>query len=55
MLGHAKLETTAIYTHLNMHDLKAAHQKFHPAKVGRSERLSNGPVKEQLMFPFMVA
>lgn len=33
MMGHAKLETTAIYIHLNMRDLKAAHDKYHPAKL----------------------
>lgn len=31
MLGHVKLETTAIYLHLSMTDVKAAHEKFHPA------------------------
>ena len=31
MLGHAKLETTAIYLHLSLRDLKVAHEKFHPA------------------------
>lgn len=31
MLGHSKLETTAIYLHLSVRDLKAAHEKFHPA------------------------
>jgi len=31
MMGHAKLETTAIYLHLSIHDIKAAHEKFHPA------------------------
>ena len=30
LLGHAKVETTEIYTHLNSTDLKAAHRKFHP-------------------------
>jgi len=33
MLGHAKLETTAIYIHLNMRDLKAAHRRFHPTSI----------------------
>jgi integrase/recombinase XerD len=33
MLGHAKLETTAIYIHLNMRDLKSAHQKYHPTNL----------------------
>jgi integrase/recombinase XerD len=30
LLGHAKVETTEVYTHLSSTDLKAAHQKFHP-------------------------
>jgi integrase/recombinase XerD len=30
ILGHVKVETTEIYTHLSKHDLKAAHRKFHP-------------------------
>jgi integrase/recombinase XerD len=30
MMGHSKLETTAIYLHLGLHDVKAAHEKFHP-------------------------
>lgn len=54
MLGHAKLETTAIYTHLNMHDLRAAHQKYHPAKLGGRHRLGNGDAKAQLIFSFML-
>lgn len=31
MMGHSKLETTAIYLHLGIHDLKAAHEKYHPS------------------------
>ena len=31
MMGHAKLETTAIYLHLSIHDIKVAHEKYHPA------------------------
>ena len=30
MLGHVKLETTAIYLHLSLTDIKAAHEKYHP-------------------------
>jgi integrase/recombinase XerD len=30
ILGHANVETTEIYTHLNKTDLKAAHRKYHP-------------------------
>jgi integrase/recombinase XerD len=54
MLGHAKLETTAIYTHLNMHDLKAAHVKYHPAKLGSRDKRGPTSAKDQLMFAFMV-
>lgn len=38
MMGHAKLETTAIYIHLSMRDLKTAHEKYHPAKLPRDAR-----------------
>jgi integrase/recombinase XerD len=31
MLGHTKLETTAIYTHVGIAHLKKAHDAFHPA------------------------
>jgi len=31
MMGHSKLETTAIYLHLSIQDIRAAHEKFHPA------------------------
>lgn len=30
LLGHAKVETTEVYTHLSNQDLKAAHRKYHP-------------------------
>jgi integrase/recombinase XerD len=30
ILGHAKVTTTEIYTHLSNTDLKAAHRKYHP-------------------------
>ena len=30
MLGHVKLEPTAIYLHLSLQDVKLAHEKFHP-------------------------
>ncbi|GHT39742.1 tyrosine recombinase XerD [Bacteroidia bacterium] len=30
MLGHANLQTTQIYTHLDVADLKEKHKKFHP-------------------------
>ena len=52
MLGHAKLETTAIYIHLNMRDLKAAHDKYHPAKFvrDRCDALGNSN-PAQLLLP----
>jgi len=31
MLGHAKLDTTALYTHVGIDHLKRAHSAFHPA------------------------
>ena len=30
LLGHAKIETTEIYTHVDRSELKAAHRKYHP-------------------------
>jgi integrase/recombinase XerD len=33
MLGHSKLETTAIYTHVSIKAVKDAHQRCHPAKL----------------------
>ena len=33
MLGHAKLETTEIYTHVSIRKLKAVHEMTHPAKM----------------------
>ena len=33
MLGHSKLETTAVYTHVSIRTLKLMHAKYHPAKL----------------------
>jgi integrase/recombinase XerD len=33
MLGHAQLNTTAIYTHVSIKELQTAHQRCHPAKL----------------------
>ena len=30
ILGHVKVETTEIYTHVDRSDLKATHKKYHP-------------------------
>jgi integrase/recombinase XerD len=37
MLGHASLESTQLYTHVTINDLKAVHSKYHP-----SERIVKG-------------
>ena len=33
MLGHAKLDTTALYTQVSIRHLTAAHAAFHPAEA----------------------
>jgi len=37
MLGHAKLETTQIYTQVSIRKLKEIHEATHPAKMNREE------------------
>ncbi len=43
MLGHAKLETTQIYTQVSIRKLKEIHEATHPAKDERSEK----PIDEE--------
>lgn len=33
MLGHSKMETTAVYTHVAIKTLKEVHSRFHPARM----------------------
>jgi len=41
MLGHAKLETTQIYTHLSIKQLQEVHAATHPAaRIGKREKAS---------------
>ena len=37
MLGHAKLDTTQIYTQVSIRKLKEIHTATHPAKMKRAE------------------
>jgi integrase/recombinase XerD len=37
MLGHEKLETTAIYTEVSIEQLRAVHAKTHPAEKPRDK------------------
>ena len=37
MLGHAKLETTQIYTHVAIRQLQEIHRSTHPAKLEREK------------------
>jgi integrase/recombinase XerD len=41
MLGHAKLETTAIYTQVSIRKLKEVHERTHPARMERTDRVGS--------------
>ena len=45
MLGHAKLETTQIYTQVSIRKLKEIHEATHPAKLERREKPTDEPKK----------
>ena len=54
MLGHVKLETTALYLHLNLPDLKAAHERCHPTSRTGPDKLPTPPTAgpdPQLLLP----
>jgi integrase/recombinase XerD len=38
LLGHASLESTQIYTHVTINDLKAIHAKYHPSETLHDSR-----------------
>ncbi len=42
LLGHEKLETTAIYTQVSIEQLKAVHSKTHPAERSKNPDSQNG-------------
>jgi integrase/recombinase XerD len=41
MLGHANLQTTEIYTHVSIRQLKEIHEATHPGRNSRSDRSSD--------------
>jgi len=43
MLGHARLNTTEIYTHVNIRKLIEVHQLTHPAKLPQAEKAEPSP------------
>jgi integrase/recombinase XerD len=47
MLGHAKLDTTAIYTHISIVKLREVYMQTHPAaRLGRTEPPGDAPAAE---------
>ena len=42
LLGHEKLETTAIYTQVSIEQLKVVHSKTHPAERPKNPDAQNG-------------
>lgn len=48
MLGHSRLETTEVYTHVSIRTLKAVHSATHPARLQRASAESKllPPAKE---------
>lgn len=42
MLGHSNISSTQIYTQVSMRQLQQIHEATHPAKMGRSQKASDG-------------
>jgi len=47
LLGHAKLDTTQIYTQVAIRKLKEIHTATHPAKMGKTVEDDDLPASEQ--------
>lgn len=45
MLGHARLDTTEIYTHVNIQKLIEVHRLSHPAKLPTKAEFEKGPAR----------
>ena len=43
LLGHAKLETTAIYTEVSIRQLQKVHERTHPAEAQQESRQKDRP------------
>ncbi len=52
MLGHSRLETTEVYTHVAIHKLKAVHEATHPAKMKTKESCPPPPPAGAAPQPF---
>ncbi len=50
MLGHAKLDTTQIYTHVSIPVLKVVHSQTHPASQAASRKRRRGRPAHLLRF-----
>jgi integrase/recombinase XerD len=46
LLGHEKLETTAIYTTLDIRQLKEVHRKCHPASRMKNDDFFNEEIAD---------
>jgi integrase/recombinase XerD len=49
LLGHAKLDTTEIYTHVSIEHLRAIHAATHPARMTRERALPAPGLQRQAL------
>ena len=48
MLGHARLNTTQLYTHVSIQRLREVHERTHPAKPNGQQHDDNQRPEERL-------